>query len=198
MNIKKIKKSSGEVSNLLLILGVALVIVIIVIFVVIRTNAIKNTNNANSASPTGTPKPVYETTIGDVRFVFKSALDLGNVLQSKNNIYQKDLTTTERFIEVVVGAQNKGKTDTQQNLWDVGNIIDSQGRNFISINNEAYYFLPSPNLCGAILKPAFDPVPCVKLYEVSKASTGLKIEVNSMSPTSSKKQESFMDIIVTK
>ena len=40
-------------------------------------------------------------------------------------------------------------------------------------------WLPSPNLCGALLKPAFDPTPCTKIYEVSKASTGLKIRVET-------------------
>jgi len=186
---------SGQVSNMILILAVALIIVIVIIFVVIRINATKNANDAKSANPSETPKPVYETTIGEVRFVFKSAVDLGNILKSKNNIYQQDLTTTEKFIQVTIGAQNKGKTDLQQQSWDVGNIIDSDGRNFVSINNQAYYFLPSPNLCGVVLKPEFDPVPCVKLYEVSKASKGLKIEVNAIG-SSSKRQESFMDLVV--
>ncbi len=192
-------KSSGKISSILLILAAILIVVIVVVFVVIRTAAIKNANNAksaNSPNPTETPKPVYETTIGDVKFIFESAEDLGGVLKSKNSNYQQDLTTTEKFVKVIIGAQNKGKINFPSQSWDVGNIVDSDGRNFISINDQAYYFLPAQNLCGALLKPEFEPVPCIKLYEVSKSSTKLKVGVNVTNQSSSKRQESFIDLTV--
>lgn len=122
------------------------------------------------------PKPVYTTTIGNIKFALESSIDLGSVLKVQST-YQNDLVTTERFIKVTIGAQNKGKTETTQFAWEVGNVIDSEGRTFISIKNKAYQFLPQPDLCGTILKPEFDLIPCVMMYEVSKQSAGLKVEV---------------------
>jgi len=137
-------------------------------------------------------KPVYETTVGDIKFTLESSVDLGSVLKSTKT-YQKDLTTTGRFIKVIIGAQNKGKNETLQFAWEIVNIIDSDGRNFTPITNKAYSFLPQPDLCGAMLKPELAPVPCVRLYEVSKQSTGLKIEVVSESPKIGK---SLLDLIL--
>ena len=63
-------------------------------------------------------------------------------------------------------------------------------------------WLPNPNPCGERLQPAFDPTPCKKIYEVSKESTGLKVEVktgknNTATNLSSKKIDSFLiDLIV--
>jgi len=112
--------------------------------------------------------------------------------------YPPDLVTTEKFIKVTIGAQNKGKSNVLQSSWDIGNIIDSDGRNFIPIINQAYFWLPKIDLCGSILKPEFEPTPCVKIYEVSKASDSLKIEVNAtLDLNSSKKQKSFVDLLVT-
>lgn len=195
------KKSSGVTSTILLILGVVLIIVIIIVFVVIRINASRNTKNnpqpSNSLQATGQPqKPVYETTIGDVRFVFESAQNLGSVLVSKSS-YEQNLYTTEKYIKVTIGAQNKGKLNVAAYSWEVGNIVDSDGRNFVSIDNQAYSWLPNPNLCGSLLKPEFDLVPCVKYYEVSKASTSLKIQVSAGTGDSGKKQQSLIDLTVT-
>ena len=60
--------------------------------------------------PPEPPKPVYEVTLGDVRFLLQSSEDLGKVIKSKSQ-YEKDLTTTEKFIKVVIAAQNKGKNN---------------------------------------------------------------------------------------
>ena len=114
--------------------------------------------------------------IGDIRFVLQSSLDLGNYLKGSNSGYS-DIQTSERFIKVTIGAQNKGKVETANYGWDVGNIIDSEGRIFSPITNRAYYFLPKPDLCGASMKPEFALVSCVRMYEVSKKSEGVKIEV---------------------
>lgn len=189
--------SSGKVSSALLILGVILFIVIVIVFVVTKINAGKSANNSNTQTPVSNepPPPVYEAIISDVKFVFVSAQDLGNFLKNKNS-FQQDLSTTEKFIKVTIGAQNKGKVNVSGNLWDVGNIVDSEGRNFVAIDDFSHSFLPKPNLCGELLKPEFKPVPCVKLYEVSKASFGLKVEVNFLGSNSSKKQKAFIDLIV--
>ena len=87
--------------------------------------------------------PVYEQTLGNIRFVFESAIDKGDVLKAlryyKQPIYfilQKDLSvdnTGAKFIQVTVGAQNMGTENTEQNAWDIENIVDSQGRNFVPV-----------------------------------------------------------------
>lgn len=189
-------KSSGKISKVLIILAAVLLVVIVVVFVVIRVAATKKsqTSLVNSSTPQKPepPKPVYETTIGDIRFLLISSEDLGNFLKAKSS-YEPDLKTTEKFIKVVIGAQNKGKNNTDQYFWDIGNIVDSEGRNFIP-DNQAYYFLPRPDLCGSVLKPEFRPISCVKIYEVSRLSKNLKIEVKV---GDSKKQPSFIDLKLT-
>lgn len=196
----KLQTSSGKVSTILLVLGAMLIVLIVGIFIFLRINALKNSadsqNNSNDQTQNEPPKPVYETQIGDVRFVFLSAIDKGSVLQSQNSGYQQPLTTTERFIQVTVGAQNKGKVNLQQGSWDIGNIVDSEGRNFVSINNQAYFYLPLSNACQNLLKPEFQPSPCIKLYEVSRESKGLKIQVMTSGPGVSKGSEELLDLLI--
>ena len=140
------------------------------------------------------PKPVYEATIADIRFLFESANNMGRVLTG--TAYQPDLKTTEKFIQVVVGAQNKSKVSIDRYAWDLGPIVDSENRVFEPITNQAYYFLPKPDLCGAELKPEFRPIPCVRIYEVSRASTKLKIEVRATNPNTNKKEAALLDLDV--
>jgi len=188
-------KSSGQISKILIISAMIILVVMIVIFGVVKfINTKKKSDSKKSENSTTiikeAPKPIYETTLSDIKFLLKSSEDLGNILNIDLS-YGEDLTTTEKFIKVVVGAQNKGKNNIPQYTWDLGNIIDSDGRNFVSINDKAYYLLPKPDLCGALLKPEFNPVPCVKYYEVSKKSKGLKVMVMVVEP---KKQESLIDL----
>ncbi len=191
---KKVNPSSGKVSSILLILAVMLLVLIVGVFIFIKFGATKKTAvQPNTTADQGPPPPVYEAQVGNVKFIVESAQDLGKVIKSTNG-YQQNLTTTERFIKVIVGAQNKGKENTQQGAWDVGNIIDSEGRNFVSINNQAYFYLPPQNLCGAILKPEFEFTPCIKLYEVSRQSKGLKIKVNATPAAGSNKKEELLDL----
>lgn len=204
-----LKKNTGKISSAILILAALLVIVIIIVFVVLKVSSVKNTPNTpatnnSTTTPVQPPKPVYDATIGDIKFIFESAQDLGSVLESKSG-YQQNLTTTEKYIKVIIGAQNKGKTNLQQGAWDIGSIVDSDGRNFVSINEQAYSFLPNPNTCGALLKPEFEPTPCVKLYEVSRESLALgadgqpkplKIEINFIVPGTTKRQEAFLDLVI--
>ena len=104
----------------------------------------------------------------------------------------KDLITTERFIKVTIGAQNKGKENIKKNTWDIENIVDSEGRNYISLDYAANPWMSDPDLCGELLKPEFSPTPCSKIYEVSKISSGLKIRVVD----TKKKTEALIDLIV--
>lgn len=189
--------SSGKVSKILLILAIVAFVAIIAVFVITRIVATRQqqteSNNTSqedqNQNPQDSQEPVYEVTLSDIRFVLQSADDLGSVLKATSS-YSQDLKTTERFIKVVVAAQNKGKTNTTQSNWEIGNIIDSEGRNFAS-DNQAYFFIPKPDLCASVLKPEFQPTPCVRIYEVSKASVGLKVEVKVNYP---KRQTALLDL----
>jgi hypothetical protein len=207
----KINKSSGQASKLLIVLAVIVLVAGIITFLILRMA--EKPNKPVGPDVPVVPQPVYEQTLGNIRFVFQSAIDRGNILRAANisnsqyTYYsgQKDLFATSggRFIQVTIGAQNKGTINTEQNAWSIGNIIDSKDRNFIA--DDQYLvgpWLPDNNNCGALLKPAFDPAPCTKIYEVSKESTGLKIEVktgkdNTANNLSSGRVESFLlDLIV--
>ncbi|MBX4200870.1 hypothetical protein KW786_01955 [Candidatus Parcubacteria bacterium] len=196
--VKKADLSSGKASSILLILAVMILVLIVGVFIFIKFGATKKTADQTSTTTEdqGPPPPVYETQVGNVKFMVESAEDLGKVIRSTTTSYQQNLTTTERFIKVIVGAQNKGKENTQQGAWDVGNIIDSEGRNFVSINNQAYFYLPSQNFCGAILKPEFEFTPCINLYEVSRQSTGLKVKVVAAGGGGSKGGEDLLDLLI--
>ncbi len=187
MASKKRKKflQNGQVSRLLLILAIIVLVAGVIVYLVMR---MAEPAPAPTPGPDNElPQPVYEETLGNLKFVFESAIDKGSVLkvaEIMNNQYssswQKDIYTTERFIEVTIGAQNKGKANIADRSWDIGNIIDADGRNFEPSDEYSVdAWLPENNSCGVLLKPEFDPVPCTKIYEVSKVSTGLKITVIS-------------------
>lgn len=176
--MKKVYKSSrGAISTILIILAVAILLVSVIGYVVVRyaqsRNAQKQEETAQEEQ--GPPPKVYEYQLGSLKFFMDESLDLGNTLRAKAS-YQETITTTEKFVKVIVSAQNKGKVQTDSFMWDVGNLIDSEGRIFIP-DIRAYYFLPQPDHCGAVLKPEFAPISCVKIYQVSRKSEGLKVEV---------------------
>jgi len=204
----KISKESGQVSRLLLVLAVVVLVAAIIVYLVMRMASPPPA--PDGPDTTEVPLPVYEQQLGDIKFSFISSINKGSVLRASEirnkqyiSSYQKDITTTERFIQVTVGAKNMGTANTEINAWTLENIVDSEGRNFVP--EEGYSvaaWLPDPNLCGALLKPAFDPTPCTKIYAVSKESTGLKIRVqtgleNKASNLTSGKIDSFLlDLIV--
>jgi hypothetical protein len=202
---KKYNIEKGQVSRLLLVLAIIVFVAVIISYIVIEM-----------ATPPPKPPPqeqegskiTYEATLGDIKFTFQEAIDKGKVLkgsESKNPQWQKDLTTTEKFIVVTIGAQNKGKENIPERVWGIENIIDSEGRNFVPMEYDVGPWLPEPNLCGALLKPEFSPTPCTKIYEVSRISTGLKVEVTAFKKTSDNnysssekdKEKALIDLIVT-
>ncbi|MBM3206197.1 MAG: hypothetical protein FJZ43_01055 [Candidatus Staskawiczbacteria bacterium] len=179
----KKNNQKGSVSRLILVLAGVVLVIAAIIFIAISITSRKteSENNQNNQSEVEDSKQVYEATVGDIRLIMQSSFDAGSILKSSTS-NQTDLETTERFIKVTIGAQNKGKVDTDSFTWDLGNIVDSEGRNFVPITNKAFNFLPRPDLCGSILKPEFAPVSCVRIYEVSRQSEGLKIQVISKVP----------------
>jgi len=196
--------SSGQVSRLLLVLAIIVLVAVVITFLVLK---MAEAPPKPASPPEQTvPQPVYLQTLGSITFTFDNAVNLGNILRGSDALrefsWQKDLTTTEKFVKVTIGAQNIGKENIQERSWDIGNIIDSEGRIFVPV--EGYTVSPwldDPNLCGTLLKPAFQPTPCSKIYEVSKKSTGLKVSViagkdNTANNFSSGKiDESLIDLI---
>ncbi len=183
----RINKSSGQAARLLLVLAVIVLVAVIVTFLVMKM-AEKPPAPLVPVGD-GIPMPVYEQALGNIRFVFESALDMGGALRVSNIkntqfSYQKeDLPVSNpgaKFIKVTVGAQNIGMKNTEQGAWNIENIVDSKGREFEPLDGyQVNPWLPNPNLCSTLLKPAFDPTPCVKFYEVSKESAGLRIRVET-------------------
>ena len=190
LSITRRVRQKGAISRIILIGGafILVVIIIIIVLLAVRSGSSKKNQNNSGGAVVEPSLPVYEKQIGDINFTLDSSEDLGNILKAQNQ-YQKDVTTTERFIQVVIGAQNKGKMATGPYNWDLGNIVDSDGRIFPNVNNAASSYLPNPNPCGLSLKPEFYPVSCTKIYEVSKISKGLKIEI-----TVKDKPAGFLDL----
>jgi len=200
----KFNKSSGQASRFLLILAIVILVAVVIVYLVMKMA----TPAPKPPGPDVTPEiplPVYENTIDDIRFVFLSARDMGGTLKgsmSRDASWQKDLTTTEKFIILTIGAQNKGKENTPDRAWSVDNIVDSEGREFVALDYNVNSWLPNPNLCGTLLKPEFEPTPCIKIYEVSKISVGLKVRVIASNKNAAgiystdKKDETMLDLIV--
>lgn len=205
---KLLAGQAGQASRLLIVLAAVVLVAVIITYLILRMA--EKPAKPDVLPDTTVQLPVYEQQLGNIRFIHLSALNRGNTLRASDILdkqysssYTKNFTTGEKFIQVTIGAQNKGTVNTEQNAWDIENIVDSEGRNFIPLDGYTISpWLPNPDLCGAILKPAFDPTPCVKIYEVSKESTGLKIRVetgkdNTANNLSSGKKETFLlDLIV--
>ncbi|MFA5878022.1 MAG: hypothetical protein WC845_01520 [Candidatus Staskawiczbacteria bacterium] len=178
MSFKNINLSSGQIAKVLLALVVVVIVAMVIAYIIIKAAE----KPAPQPPPPGEPVPVYEATIGDIKFLFLEATDKGDTLFGKDSRRpdgQEDLKTTERFIELIVGAQNVGKENTLDDIWEVGEIIDSEGRIFTASEREVNSWLPDNenNLCGSILRPSFEPSPCKKIYEVAKISKDLKVRV---------------------
>ena len=201
-------KQAGQVSRLLLVLAIVVFVAVIITYLILKM-ASPPPRPPDSENPE-IPLPVFEKQLEDILFIFQSAIDRGNVLKASeivNTRYnyggQSDLKTRERFIQVTVGAKNMGTKNSIERGWDIENIVDSKNREYIPVSTyNINPWLPEEDLCGAVLKPAFQPTPCIKIYEVSKESSGLKIRVvkgkgNSAVTSSSDKVESFLlDLIV--
>lgn len=178
----KFNKQKGQVSRLLLVLAIVVLVAVVIVYLVMQMAERPPAPTVEDPGNGGVPQPSYEKTLGNIKFVFIDSQDFGSVLTpamaEKQSSARDSLETTERFVVVTIGAQNKGKQNIEERAWEMGDIIDSEGRRFVplkgyNINN----WIPETSDCGALLKPEFDPVPCTKIYEVAKISTGLKITV---------------------
>ena len=178
MLIENIKKSSGQVTKTLLALAILVLVGLAIAYIVVTYTKPKPKEEEVPVSEL----PTYETTMGEVRYVFLEATDMGDVLRvsdikDKTYYYGDDITTTERFITVTVGGQNVGKENTKQGVWGAGDIVDEEGRSYTALEDNVSAWLKQGGLCGSILKPSFEPTPCERIYEVAKVAKKLKIKV---------------------
>ena len=180
MILKEIKKSRGALSTIILVLIIIVVIALIIAFFVARRNQKPAVTKPVSTEP---PPPVYNVKINNINFTLLEDTNLGNILYGKESSkpkYQKDLETTERFIQVTIGAQNSGTVNTKKTIWGVGNIIDDHGRNYIpKAFDKVENWLPAGNThnCSSILEPIFTPTSCIRIYDVANGAENLKIQV---------------------
>lgn len=207
MDLFNSQKRKGETSGILLILAVILLVAAVIVFLVIKMAEQPSAPTTSQEEQT-IVQPIYEETLGEIKFVFESAVNYGATLSSKeivNSRYVGDdanLITTERFIKVKIGAKNMGKINMEDGAWDIGEIVDSEGREFVALEGrDIYPWLPEDDLCGEVLKPAFNPTPCIKIYEVSRESQGLKIKVktgknNSSDVDDSDAMTALLDLII--
>ena len=138
----KINLQQGQASRLLLVLAIVVLVAVVITYLIIRW---AQKPPAPNPSPTSEiPQPVYEQTLGNIRFVFESALDRGGILRAseiKNPQYsyeKKDFLVSNpgaKFIQVTIGAKNMGTENTVQNAWGIENIVDSKGRNFVPLDD---------------------------------------------------------------
>ena len=75
----EINKSSGQASRLLLVLAVIVLVAAIIVYLIVRMAE-------KPPAPPAPPRPlvvlpVYETILGDIKFVYISAIDRGNDLK---------------------------------------------------------------------------------------------------------------------
>lgn len=197
----KFKTKSSGIAAIFIILAIVIILVVVFGLVFMNMKLAKKPAPLPEEPEKGKmPEPVYETVVKNIKFSLVKVEDRGNALPSSESRYPQriktDATTTDKFIKVIISAQNLGTENTRRHGWEVAELVDSDGRKFYSAA-KADYWLPLVNDCDAILKPNFTPTPCIIIYEVSKKSIGLRVRVDIPDPASGKNKpedESFIDL----
>ena len=173
--------SSGK-STLLIILGIIIVVIIILVVVVTLLRSSEEPEPVIAPVKGEMPELVQEVVVGDIKFAFVEAEDIGNFLRCEDRIRPPstcrssyDLKTTDKFIKVKITAQNVGQDSLRRRSWDIKELVDSEGRKFYSAG--AKRWISGESQCGEALKPGFTPTSCIEIYEVAKPSIGLKLRV---------------------
>lgn len=173
----KFNKSSGQASKLLLVLAAIVLVAVIITFLIMKM-AEKPIKPAGPDVNQPTDLPVYENTLDNIRLIFVSAIDRGSELSSSTTSKEKLISNPgAKFIQVTIGAQNLRTENIAEGAWNMENIVDSENRNFVAEGTNIDAWLSEKSMCGGAMKPAFDPIQCTRIYEVSKVSTGLKVRV---------------------
>lgn len=202
----KIKKSkSSGIAPLFIIIGIIIVIIIgVVIFKIVKNSSNKQPIPTQIPEPVKgeMPKPTYEVIFENVKFSFAEAEDLGNILKCEEMIIppakclpQNNLVTTDKFIKVKITAQNMGQDNIAKDSWEIEELLDNEGRKFYS-SEKTLKWIPDESKCGDLLKPNFEPTACIRIYEVSKHSIGLKAKVYATPLEKPKKKDPIKEYFV--
>lgn len=185
------KKLLGKIPPVILIIGGVVVVVVVMVIFFIISQQTTPPPPPEEPEPKG---PVTELKYKDIKVILVKTEDIGNILFGADSNYfgKKDVTTTEKFIKVTVTAENTGKEETKSGDWDIGEIIDSEGRKFPYFN-KLDAWLPTGNECRKNLKPGFTPIFCTKIYEVAKISKDMKIKIKFKDAILD--AENFIDLI---
>ncbi len=193
MKLNMKNKIYGSRGGILIIVGI-IVVAIVVAIIVMSLIGGGSGPGPSGPTPTMSPLPIYELTLGNTKFKLETARNKGNTLNGLESNYPEwkpDLTTTEKFVEVTITAENTGKENISEGSWDIKEIFDSEGRKFEE-SYDARDWVSTEIRCGALLKPAFAPTSCTRIYEVAAISIGLKIKVYSN--VENQEKEGFIDL----
>jgi hypothetical protein len=131
-------------------------------------------------SPTSTPAPTSmpARTVGDAvqvgffEYVVKEAIDHGNFIKSYNQ-FEKDRTSTGKFIEVILDAKNLGSDSNA--FGRTGGLVDSQGRKFDEIDMGGL-FVSDEHRCSITdsIQPSMSKT-CAVMFEVPADASGFTL-----------------------
>ncbi len=189
--MSNINKEKG--AGVLLVFGVIFVVIIVGILIVnVMVSPPEDDNGEKEEEDVFEAQ--YEVMAGNMKFIFKEAIDMGSVLRT-GNPRSEDLVTTERFIKVTIGAVNEGTNSIAGRDWEVEKIIDEEGRIFEPLREfNVREWLPEDNGCHTIVHPGFSPKRCTQIYEVANISERLKAKV--VSSERGDDGEDFIDLFV--
>lgn len=128
--------------------------------------------------PTNTPLPRIgaDVFVGNVRWHFHNAENLGNTLKSDNQFIDSK-TTAGKFIRVSFDVENRSGDMLTYGGID---LVDSQGRTFKEYT-ESLFFIPDGEECSIIvnLNPNVAKR-CTLIFEVAADAVGLKAHVGDL------------------
>lgn len=126
--------------------------------------------------------------VGEIRWRFLEAQDMGNTLESDNE-FMEPLTTNGRFIRVRFEVENRS---AEALIFSDINLVDSRGRSFEDSTDAAIRFVESTELCSLEqLNPNLTKT-CTKIFEVPADAGGLKAQVGDLQPFTS--DEALVDL----
>jgi len=186
MPTKNYSNSSGKGALFLIIGIVAVVVIALVVATTVLRSPEAPEDEIIEVVKGEMPEPVYELVVGDIKFSFIEAKEMGNILRCQERSVvprtcrpQYDLSTTDKFIKVKITAQNVGRDNIARGSWGIEELIDSEERIFYPPHRDgARHWVPEESECGALLRPGFTPTSCIQIYEVADRSIGLRVGVS--------------------
>lgn len=113
--------------------------------------------------------------VGDIRWKFLEATDLGQELKSDNQFIDPK-TTAGRFVKVRFEIENRG---TEAATYAGIEVVDGQGRTFKTYDDRIT-FTPQGELCVLEQLNPNLPKTCTEIFEVPADATGLKAKAGDL------------------